>query len=62
MGFSIQKNKWKINFQGGGHVGQIGFPIGKIILIFDLQVTAKLPAKFQVNWSFGSDGQSKTIF
>ena len=40
-----------IDFQDGGH---LGFPIGKILAIFDLQVTRMLSTKFQVNWPFGS--------
>ena len=32
----------KIDFQDGGHVG---FPIGMILAIFDLQVTLVLPTK-----------------
>ena len=37
-----------------GHGGHLVFPIGMILAIFDLQVTAMLPTKFQVNWPFGS--------
>ena len=28
----------------------LGFPIGMILAIFDLQVTPMLPNKFRVNW------------
>ena len=56
VGFSVQEKKRKIDFQDGGH---LGFPIGMIWAIFDLQVTLMLPTKFQVNWPFGSGGEAK---
>ena len=31
----------------------LGFPIGTILAIFDLQVTLMLPTKYQVNWPRG---------
>ena len=37
----------------GGH---LGFLIGMILAIFDLQVTLMLPTKFQVNWPRGVEG------
>ena len=40
----------KIDFQDGCHGGHLGFPIGTILAIFDLQVTPMLPSKFGVNW------------
>ena len=43
----------------GGH---LGFPIGKILAVFDLQVTTLLPTKFQVNWPLGSGGEAKNRF
>ena len=45
-GLSVQENKRKIAFQDGSH---LGFQIGTILAIFDLQVTLMLPTKFQVN-------------
>ena len=36
----------KNNFQDGGHGGHLGFPIGMILAIFDLQVTLILPTKY----------------
>ena len=36
----------KIDFKNGGH---LGFPIGRILVIFDLQVTQMLPTKYRVN-------------
>ena len=43
------------DFQDGYHGGHLGFPIGTILAIFDLQVTPMLPSKFGVNWPFGSE-------
>ena len=53
-----------LSFQDGGHGGHLGFPVGTILAIFDLQVTLMLPTmiqvvpmlptKFQVTWPFGS--------
>ena len=42
-GLSVQEKKRKIDFQDGGH---LGFPIGTILAIFDLQVTLMLPSNF----------------
>ena len=39
--------------------GHLGFLIGTILAIFDLQVTSMLPTKFQVNWPFGSEEEAK---
>ena len=52
IGLSVQEKKRKIDFQDGGH---LGFPIGLILAVFDLQVTPMLPSKFGVNWPFGSE-------
>ena len=38
------------------------FPVGTILANFDLQVTPMLPAKFQVNWPFGSGNEAKIDF
>ena len=40
----------------GGH---LGFPIRKVLAIFDLQVNPMCPTKFQVNWPFGSGEEAK---
>ena len=53
IGLSVQEKKRKIDFQDGGH---LGFPIGTILAIFDLQVTPMLPTKYQVNWPRGVGG------
>ena len=42
---AVEKAKNRFQ-QDGGH---LGFPIGMIIAIFDLQVTLMLPTKFRVN-------------
>ena len=36
----------KIDFQDGCHGGHLGYPIGTILAIFDLQVTPMSPTKF----------------
>ena len=54
IGLSVQEKKQKIDFQDSGHGGHLGFPIGMILAIFDLQVTPMLPSKFGVNLPFGS--------
>ena len=46
----------KNRFSNGGHGGHLGFPIGTILAIFDLQVTLMLPTKYQVNWPKGVGG------
>ena len=58
-GLSVQEKKRKIDFQDGGH---LGFPIGTILAIFDLQVIPMLPSKFGVNWPFGSGEEAKNRF
>ena len=62
IGLSVQEKKRKIDFQDGGHGGHLGFPIGTILAIFDLQVTLMLPSKFGVNWPFGSGEEAKIDF
>ena len=52
----------KIDFQDGGHGGYLGFQIGTILAIFNLQVTLMLPSKFGVNWPFGSGEEAKNRF
>ena len=52
----------KIDFQDGGHGGHLGFPIGTILAIFDLQVTLMLPSKFRVKWPFSSGEEAKNRF
>ena len=59
IGFWVQEKKRKTDFQDGCHGGHLGFPIGMILAIFDLQVTPMLPSKFGVNWPFGSGKEAK---
>ena len=58
-GLSVQEKKRKIDFQDGGH---LGFRIGTILAIFDLQVTLMLPSKFGVNWPFDQEKKRKIDF
>ena len=46
----------KIDFQDGGQDGHLGFPIGTILAILNLQVTPMLPTKYRVNWPRGVGG------
>ena len=62
IGLSVQEKKPKIDFKDGCHGGHLGFPIGTILAIFDLQVTPMLPNKFGVNWPFGSGEEAKNRF
>ena len=59
IGLSVQEKKRKIDFQDGCH---LGFPIGTIFAIFDLQVTPMLPSKFGGNWPYGSGEEAKNRF
>ena len=52
----------KKDFQNGHHGGHLGYPISRILAIFDLQVTLILPTKFGVNWPFGSGNEVKNRF
>ena len=62
FGLSVQENKRKIDFQDGGHGSHLGFRIGTILAILDLQVTLMLPSNFEVNWPFGSGDEAKNRF
>ena len=55
------QEKRKIDFQDG-HGGHLGFPIGTILAIFDLQITPMLPSKFGVNWPLSSVEEAKNRF
>ena len=59
IGLLVQEKKRKIDFQDGGHRGHLGFPIGTILAIFDLQVTLILPSNFGVKWPFSSGEEAK---
>ena len=54
MGLSVQEKKFNIDFQEGGHGGNLGFPITTILAVFDLLVATIHPTKFQFNWHFSS--------
>ena len=43
MAFQFRRRSEKIDFQDGCHGGHLGFLIGIILAIFDLQVTLMLP-------------------
>ena len=62
IGLSVQEKKQKIDFQDGCHGSHLGFPIGTILAIFDLQVTPMLPTMFGVNWLLGSREEAKNRF
>ena len=62
IGLSAQEMKWKIEFQDGGHGSHLGFPIGMILAIFNLQFTPVLPTKFPVNWHLGLGEEAKNRF
>ena len=47
--------KFKIDFQDGGHGVYPGFQNGTMLAIFDLQVALILPTKFHVKWPFSSE-------
>ena len=51
-----------VEVKNGSHGSHLGFLIGMILAIFDLQVTLILPSKFEVNWPFGSGEAAKNIF
>ena len=56
IGPLVQEKKRKIGFRDGRHGRHLGFPIGTIFAIFNLQVTPMLPTKFQVHWPRGVGG------
>ena len=71
IALSFRCRRWRFGFVSGQvwlawsialHGGHLGFTIGMILAIFDLQVTQMLPTKFRVNWSFGSGGEAKNRF
>ena len=64
FGFSVQEKNRKMDFQDGhlGHGGHLGFAIGAISTIFNLQVITILPTKFRVNWPFGSGKEVQNRF
>ena len=62
LAFGFRSRSEKIDFQDGHHGSHLGFPMGMILVIFDLQVTLVLPSKFGVNWPFRSGEEAKNRF
>ena len=62
IGLLVQEKKRNKDFQDGHHGSHLGFPIGTILAIFNLQVTPMLPTEFQVNWPFNSGEELKNKF
>ena len=62
MDLSVQEKKFKIDFQDDNCGGHLVFPIGRILAIFDLQITLMLATKFRVNWKFIQEKKRKTDF
>ena len=54
----VQEKKWKLYFHGG----HLGFPIGTILAVLDLQVIPMLPIKFRINWLLGFGEEVKNRF
>ena len=56
--------KFRVNWSFGSgeeaknNGGHLGYQIGTILSIFDLQVTPMSPTKFGVNWPFGAGERS----
>ena len=44
------------------YASHLGFQMGTILAISDLQVTPVLPTKFRANWPFGSGKEAKIEF
>ena len=49
-------------FQDGSHGGHLGFSMGMILAISDLQLAPIHPTMCQVNWPFSSGGGARNIF
>ena len=58
----VQDKKSKLYFQDSSHGGHLGFPIGTILAVFDLQVIPMLPTKFRINWLLGLGEEVKNRF
>ena len=59
FGSGEEKNRFSRWPPYGSH---LGFPIGAILAIFDLQVTLLPATKFRVKWPFGSGEEGKNRF
>ena len=63
IALSVQRKKFKTDFQDGHHSPNLRFLIATIWAIFDLQATLMLPTKFRVNkWPFSSEEVKKNRF
>ena len=62
LDFRFRRRSRKIYFKDGCHGGHLGFPIGTILGILDLQVTQMLPTKFGVYWLLGLGEEAKNRF
>ena len=62
IGLLAQEKKHKIDFEDGDHGGHLGFQTKTILAIFYLQVATMLPAKFCINWLFGSGKEAQNRF
>ena len=61
MGLSGEE-KYKIDFQNGGHDGHLGFPTGMILELFNLQFSPILTTEFRIIWPFCSGKQVQNKF
>ena len=62
MAFRFGRNIVKIDFQDGGGGGRLGFLVGTLLSIFNLQVAPILPTKFRVSWHFSSEEEVHNSF
>ena len=62
IGLTFQEKKRKIDFQDGHHCHHLGFPIGTILAIFDLQVSQMLFLPSFESWPFSSGDEGKIRF
>ena len=62
VGLSCQENKYNIDFKDDGWGGHLGFPIGKILNIFDLQVFRIFPSKCLVSGLSVQQKKRKIVF
>ena len=60
--FLAEEKKQNIDFQDGCHNSYIGFPTGKILAIFDLQVTKILSTSFKSIGFWFHEKKRKTDF
>ena len=59
---SSQLTFWFRRRSKNTHGHRLGFQIGTILAIFDLQITPMLPTNFQASWPFGSGEEDKIRF